>query len=120
MTDTQTDTPGIPALLRVWREDGSLFVLFPTVPSDIEGSFCSSYDPACGHSGADYGFCIQQSRPVEDKRAIADLLDKLKKVGYRVRVVKRATAAMHGDRRTEAQQMREIMIARTQLREKQP
>ena len=65
MTDNrQTDsTLAVPVVLRVWRDGGGVFALFPTLPSDEHGSYCHAYAHVGQHSGADYWGCVRASRP---------------------------------------------------------
>ena len=96
---TKTDTI-IPVVLRTWQKypsKGEVFALLPTLPSDQSGYCCGSFDLTEGHGGAYYAFCIQSSRPAT-KAESAPLIQELKRIGYCLRVVKRASAAMHNER----------------------
>ncbi len=104
----QADTPVVPVVLRVWRPEGGALALFPTLPSDNYGHYCNSYEHIGQHGGADYYGCLQKSRPAKGEEA-AELTRELKRIGYRLRVVKRATPAMHDERKAEARRVRDAM-----------
>ena len=96
---TRTDTI-IPVVLRTWQkylDKGEVYALFPTLASNQTSYYCNSYDLIGGHSGANYVLCIQSSRPAI-KAESAPIVRELKRIGYRLRVVKRASAAMHNER----------------------
>ena len=103
-TSTQTSTLAVPVVLRVLRDggnDGEVFALFPTLPSDAYGRYCTAYALVGQHGGADYWHCIRASRPATANES-ASLVRELERIGYRLRIVKRATAAMHDECRTPA------------------
>jgi hypothetical protein len=107
---TQSNTLAVPVVLRVWRDGGGVFALFPTLPSDEHGRYCDAYAHVGQHSGADYWGCVRASRPATAAEG-APLVRELERIGYRPRVVQRATAAMHGERKAEARRIREAMRA---------
>jgi len=108
--NSQTDTLAVPVVLRVWRDGGEVFALFPTLPSDEYGRYCDAYAHVGQHSGADYWGCIQASRPATAAEGVS-LVRELERIGYRPRVVQRATRAMHDERMAEARRIREAMRA---------
>jgi hypothetical protein len=78
--------------------DGDLFALFPEDPSNNLGTLCTCYSLVGQHSGADYYGCVDSSRPARGEDA-QRLLDALKVAGYNnLKVIVRATAAMHRKR----------------------
>ncbi len=87
----------IPVVLRVWRSGGGVLALLPTLPSDNFGHYCVSYEHVGQHGGADYQLCIRATRPATSEEA-APFVRELERIGYRLRVVKRATRAMHDER----------------------
>ena len=89
-----------PVVFRRWRDTMTVFALFPTLPSDYEGHFCDSYEHVGQHGGADYFGCVHASEPVSLDEA-TDLKRELERIGYRLRVIKRATWKQH-EARTEA------------------
>ena len=93
-----------PVVLRVWRNGGGVFALFPTLPSDEYGRYCDAYAMVGQHSGADYWRCVRASRPATSAEG-APLVRELERIGYRPRVVQRATASMHGERKAEARRV---------------
>ena len=88
-----------PVVIRVWKgDDSDVFALFPVLPADNAGNFCTSYQHVGQHSAADYRLCMSKSRPATAAEA-ADLLGELRGIGYRPLVYHRATPAMHNTRR---------------------
>ena len=69
----------------------------PTDPADNYGHLCTSYQHIGQHSGADYGLCIRNSRPAT-RREAAPLLTELRRIGYRPRVLQRASRRHHDER----------------------
>ena len=105
MTDNQQETTlAVPVVLRVWRDGGGVFALFPTLPSDEHGRYCDAYAHVGQHSGADYWLCVRASRPATATEG-ASLVQELERIGYRPRAVQRATASMHRERQTEARRV---------------
>ncbi len=69
-------------VFRVWRDKASdVFALFPELPADTVGRLCTSYAHVGQHGGADYGYCIRQSRPARPEE-YADLAAELTTIGY--------------------------------------
>jgi hypothetical protein len=105
--NTQT-IPTVPVVLRAWRNGGEVFALFPTLPSDEHGvnfgRHCNAYAHVGQHSGADYRLCIRTSRPATATEG-APLIQELERIGYRPRIVQRATASMHEERKAEARRV---------------
>ncbi len=84
-----------PVVIRVWNgDDADVFALFPVLPADNAGTFCTSYQHVGQHAAADYQHCIRNSRPATPAEA-ADLLAELRAIGYNPRPIKRASPAMH-------------------------
>jgi len=76
---------GTPVIFRVDRE-GEVFALFPTLPA--YGYYVTCYQHIGQHCAADYGLCINDSRPAQPAE-YADLLEELTQIGYVLRVVRR-------------------------------
>ncbi len=94
-----------PVVFRRWRDTKTVFALFPTLPSDYEGRYCDSYEHVGQHGGADYFGCVHASRPASLDEA-ADLKRELERIGYRLRVFKRASWKHHEARRETARSLR--------------
>ena len=91
-----------PVVIRVWKGDpDDVFALFPTDPADNYGNLCTSYQHVGQHSSADYWHCIRNSRPAA-RREAAPLLKELRTIGYRPRVLKRASRRHHDERLSAA------------------
>jgi len=87
-----------PVVIRVWKGDErDVFALFPADPADIYGQLCTSYEHVGQHAAADYDLCIRNSRPASEAEA-ADLTAELRRIGYRPRVLKRASRRHHEKR----------------------
>jgi hypothetical protein len=80
-------------IFRVDRE-GIIYALFPELPSDNYGYFCTCYQHIGQHCSADYRGCIANSRPATPAE-YADLFSELEQRGYEMEVKQRATYAMH-------------------------
>jgi hypothetical protein len=79
-------------------DEGTVFALFPELPADNLGTYCTSFVHVGGHGSADYPHCIAHSRPaIPDE--YADLFTELERRGYHLDVQRRATAVMHERRR---------------------
>ncbi len=82
----------------VFRKDESgVFALFPEIPSDNHGRFCTCYQHVGQHSGAYYHPHIRLSKPATPEE-YADLFDELTKIGYTLKIRKRASYKMHQTR----------------------
>ena len=81
------------------------FALFPELPADNQGRFCTCFQHIGQHCAADYHGCIAQSDPAKPIE-YADLQEELEQRGYDLAIRNRATSRMHEARRQEA-----IMIA---------
>ena len=51
-------------VFRRWRDTGDAVALFPEIPADIRGQYCSSYEHIGQHGAADYYGVIQDTTPV--------------------------------------------------------
>lgn len=80
-------------IFRTDRE-GVTFALFPELPADNQGFFCTCYQHVGQHCAADYYGCIADSRPATPTE-YADLFVELRQRGYEMKTRQRATAAMH-------------------------
>ena len=84
----------------IFRKDkeGIVFALFPELPADNHGIYCTCYQHIGQHCAADYHGCIANSRTAKPNE-YADLLIELERRGYHVDVRLRATSVMHERRR---------------------
>jgi hypothetical protein len=78
-----------------WKEP---FALFPELPADNNGQFCTAFQHIGQHCAADYHGCIAASDPASPEE-YRDLFDELEKRGYSLLVKQRATPEMHERRR---------------------
>ena len=84
-------------IFRMDRE-GIVFSLFPELPADNYGTYCSCFQHVGQHCAADYYGCIATSRPATPVE-YADLFAELRQRGYELEVRRGATYAMHEQRR---------------------
>ena len=84
----------------VFRTDGegSVFALFPELPTDERGYFCTAYKHVAQHCAADYDLCVSLSDPATPS-AYKDLYEELERRGHNLVVHRRATPDMHERRR---------------------
>lgn len=87
-------------VFRRWNS-GDIIALFPTIPADIFGDLCESYQHVGQHGGADYHGVIQQTTSVATEDA-ADLVEELIEIGYNLQPIKRASWKHHERRRQDA------------------
>lgn len=93
-------------VFRRWRDrPKTIFALFPALPSDHAGFYCDSYERIGQHAGADYYACVNASDPVSAEDA-ADLRRELERIGYRLKVIRRASRRVHDARRATARTLR--------------
>ena len=90
-----------PVVFRRWRDGGEIIALFPGIPTDIYGQFCEAYEHVGQHGGADYHGVIQATEPVSNEDA-ASLAAELRRIGYSLKFVKRASPTLHERRRNAA------------------
>jgi hypothetical protein len=81
-----------------WEREGGVFALFPELPADNQGFFCTCYQHVGQHCAADYYGCVAHSRPAKPSE-YADLFNELEGRGYNLDVRHRATPGMHERRR---------------------
>ena len=84
-------------IFRTDRE-GIVFALFPELPSDTYGSYCTAYQHVGQHCAADFQGCVAQSRPAKADEYTA-LFNELERRGYHLQVHQWATSVMHERRR---------------------
>jgi hypothetical protein len=96
-------------VIAIFRKDrgrhGDVFALFPELPSDNYGHYCTAFQHVGQHCAADYQGCIAASDPATVEE-YADLFDELEKRGYSLVVKQRATPEMHERRRRLAAEWR--------------
>jgi hypothetical protein len=85
-----------------WKEP---FALFPELPSDNQGFYCTAFQHIGQHCAADYNSCIAQSDPATPAE-YAVLYEELERRGYILSVRQRATPEMHERRRRIAAERR--------------
>jgi len=88
-------------VFRRWRDTSDLIALFPAQPADFKGWFVDSYMHVGQHAAADYHVVVQATMPVTVEEA-ADLRRELERIGYRLKVIKRASQRVHVARRASA------------------
>ena len=93
----------------IFRKDRSgwkdCFALFPELPADEWGNFCTAFQHIGQHCAADYDSCIAQSDPATPAE-YGELHEELERRGYILSVRRRATPVMHERRRRIAVEWR--------------
>ena len=74
------------------------------IPADIRGQYCSSYEHIGQHGAADYYGVIQDTTPVGPRECV-ELAEELRRIGYNLRPIKRASWRNHGRRRQIARHL---------------
>jgi hypothetical protein len=92
-------------VFRKWKENGDVIALFPALPSDLYGDYCDAYEHVGQHGGADYHGVVQHTRPCSLNDA-ADLVTELRRIGYILRPIRRASRVHHEARRQLASDLR--------------
>lgn len=87
-------------IFRMDRE-GVVFGLFPVLPADIYGVYCTCFQHVGQHCAADYCGCITASRPATSAE-YAELAAELRQLGYELEIRQRATYTLHQRRRQAA------------------
>ena len=90
-----------PVVFRRWRDGGDIIALFPEIPTDLYGQFCEAYEHVGQHGGADYHGVIQATEAVSNEDA-ASLAAELRRIGYSLKIIKRASPTLHERRRNAA------------------
>jgi len=91
-----------PVIFRKWRpRNGVIIALFPTIPADLVGAYCQSYEHVGGHGGADYELTMRSTRPASPVE-YAELKEELEKIGYVLSVRKRSSEEYRKARRMAA------------------
>lgn len=106
----QTNSEKTFVVFRKWKDTGSIIALFPTIPSDLHGWFCESYERIGQHGGADFHGVMLATRPARRKETLS-LRRELRQIGYRLAPVKRTSRRMHDERRAEARRFRTANVA---------
>jgi hypothetical protein len=98
--------PKVAVVFRKWKDTGDVIALFPELPADIYGWYCDSYMHVGQHGGADYHGVISQTVPATPDEYAA-LSGELNRIGYRLRLLARASWRQHERRREEARRFRQ-------------
>jgi hypothetical protein len=95
----------IPVVFRRWLDTGDLIALFPGQPADYQGWFVDSFMHLGQHAAADYHGVVQATKPASPDEA-ADLIRELERIGYRLKIIRRASRRVHEARRAAARSLR--------------
>lgn len=87
MAEQPETEPLTRVIFRRYR-DGSIVALFPEIPADHTGRYCTCYVHVGQHSAADYTGVIDQTRPATVKEYDA-LRRELEQIGYRLQIRRR-------------------------------
>ena len=81
-------------VFRRWRDSSNIIALFPEIPTDLNGRHCEAYEHVGQHGGADYHGVVRATRPATMEEA-APLAEELRRVGYNLDPIKRASQTAH-------------------------
>lgn len=95
------DTPTIVIFRRDLDGYKDCFALFPELPADNHGRYCTCFQHVGQHCAADFHACIANSDPAKPAE-YAELQRELEQRGYELTIRRRATPQMHQRRRQEA------------------
>lgn len=91
-----------PVIFRRWKtEHGGIIALFPTIPEDVAGHLCTSYQHVGQHGGADYLGVVAATWPTRGDEHLP-LLSELKQIGYDDLVVIQKATPEHRTQRMRA------------------
>ena len=97
----RTIVPVDVVVFRKWKHSGDIIALFPEIPTDIHGSYCSSYEHVGQHGAADFHGVVNHTVP-----AMPEEYDRLAReltlIGYSLKPIERASSTSHQKRRNEA------------------
>ncbi len=79
----------VDVMFRIDKE-GICFALFPGIAGTPDPGTCTCYEHVGQHSTAQYRGCVRTSRPAKPAE-YARLMSELQRIGYGLRMVKRAT-----------------------------
>lgn len=96
-------TPITAVVFRKWKDNGQIIALFPELPSDLQGWYCDSYMHIGQHGGADY-YGVVQYTTLASRTESASLARELRRIGYRLKPMHRASRHQHDRRREAARQ----------------
>jgi hypothetical protein len=71
----------LPVIFRKWR-GGQIIALFPTVPANLDGFTCQSYQHVGQHGAADPYGLIRETKSATPKE-YKELLGELHQIGYK-------------------------------------
>jgi hypothetical protein len=94
-------------VFRQWKGNGDVIALFPSMPADLGGFYCDSYEHVGQHGAADYHGVIQHTTPYSLADA-GELSRELRTIGYKLRPIRRATRRHHEARRRLASDLRKM------------
>jgi hypothetical protein len=77
------DTEETIVVFRQWP-NGDVIALFPELPADISGIYCTSYERIGQHGAADYTGVISRTTKPTNADALTALMRELTQIGYRL------------------------------------
>ena len=87
-------------IFRKWTDkNGGVIAIFPELPSDSGGAFCMSYEHIGQHGGCMYP--LPRTKPAKPSE-YKDLAKELRRIGYRLKIVKRSSRKDRQARREAA------------------
>ena len=68
-------------IFRTWKDNGEVIALFPEIPSDRNGYYCTSYQHVGQHGGGSVALTMVHTKP-STAEEIAPLAAELTSIGY--------------------------------------
>lgn len=96
-----------PVIFRRFKDNGDVIALFPTIPSDPDGVYITSYQHVGQHGSASYHGVMVNSFPLYEPYEYAELLAELKNQGYDdLKIYRRASREHRNELLAELKRMR--------------
>jgi hypothetical protein len=90
----------VDVIFRRWNSNHGIIALFPGLPGTNDPGSCLSYEHLGQHAAASVALTSAHTTPASESES-APLRRELEQIGYRLRVVKRATRRHEATRRAE-------------------
>jgi hypothetical protein len=85
--------PATSVVFRRWpkKQGATVLALFPGLPGTYDPATCSSYAHVGQHGAADYSACMERTVPADSEAPdVLALRAELERIGYRLRIIRRA------------------------------
>lgn len=109
---TQEKEPVTVVVFRRWRDGRkTAFALFPEIPHDAYGVYCSSYERIGQHAAADADGCVRRTDPANPQdQDVRELAVELRRIGYRLKIATKLHQSYREKRHAAAKAYRESAV----------